>query len=127
MEIKLDVKTILEKEFNTGLRGYVQKDVDLFLDDVIVDYQTFKDRIKTLEEELETITNELSQAQETIKEKEKQLEEAKKRPQTQTMPNTSGTNYDILRRISNLEKHVFGDKLSDDKQVHETKTDDHSL
>src|SRR5699024_12820457 len=103
MEIKLDVKIILEKEFNTGLRGYIQKDVDLFLDDVIVDYQTFKDRIKTLEEELETVTKELAQAQETIKEKEKQLEEAKKRPQA--MPNTSGTNYDILRRISNLERH----------------------
>ncbi|HLR10599.1 MAG TPA: cell division regulator GpsB [Sporosarcina sp.] len=122
MEIKLDVKTILEKEFNTGLRGYIQKDVDLFLDDVIVDYQTFKDRIKTLEEELETVTKELAQAQETIKEKEKQLEEAKKRPQA--MPNTSGTNYDILRRISNLERHVFGDKLSDDKQFNDGKTDE---
>lgn len=117
MEIKLDVKTILEKEFNTGLRGYIQKDVDLFLDDVIVDYQAFKERIKTLEDELETITKELAQAQETIQEKDKQLEDAKKRPQA--MPNTNGTNYDILRRISNLERHVFGDKLSDDKQTNE--------
>ena len=31
MDIKLDSKTILEKEFKTGLRGYNQEEVDLFL------------------------------------------------------------------------------------------------
>lgn len=42
MDIKLDSKTILEKEFKTGLRGYNQEEVDLFLDDVIQDYETYK-------------------------------------------------------------------------------------
>ena len=29
MDTKLDTKTILEKEFKTGLRGYNQEEVDL--------------------------------------------------------------------------------------------------
>ena len=45
MDTKLDTKTILEKEFKTGMRGYNQEEVDLFLDDVIQDYQTFKKKI----------------------------------------------------------------------------------
>ncbi len=94
MDIKLDTKTILEKEFKTGLRGYNQEEVDLFLDAVIQDYQTFKEKISQLETENERMKAELSQA--------------KKRPVTN---NTGATNFDILKRISNLEKHVFGSKL----------------
>jgi cell division septum initiation protein DivIVA len=33
--------------------------------------------------------------------------------QTQQPQHTANTNFDILKRISNLEKHVFGDKLYD--------------
>ena len=94
MEYKLDTKTILEKEFKTGMRGYNQEEVDLFLDDIIQDYQSFKKKIEQLE-------NENIQMRE-------QLEEAKKRPVT---PNTTTTNFDILKRITNLENHVFGNKL----------------
>lgn len=97
MDIKLDTKTILEKEFKSVLRGYNQEEVDLFLDDVIQDYQTFTKKIEALE-------NELAQAK-------KQAETVTRRPAPPT--NTGGTNFDILKRISNLEKHVFGDKLSE--------------
>lgn len=97
MDIKLDTKTILEKEFKSGLRGYNQEEVDLFLDDVIQDYQTFTKKIEALE-------NELAQTK-------KQAETVTRRPVSTT--NTGGTNFDILKRISNLEKHVFGDKLSE--------------
>ncbi len=40
----------------------------------------------------------------------KQLEEASKKQPVQS--NT--TNFDILKRLSNLEKHVFGSKLYDE-------------
>lgn len=96
MEIKLDTKTILEKEFKSGLRGYNQEEVDLFLDDIIQDYQTFTKKIETLEKEIEQMQS--------------QVEKANRRPAT---ANTGSTNFDILKRISNLEKHVFGDKLSE--------------
>lgn len=96
MEIKLNTKTILEKEFKSGLRGYNQEEVDLFLDDVIQDYQTFTKKIETLEQELNQL--------------KKQAETVSRRP---APTNTGNTNFDILKRISNLEKHVFGDRLSD--------------
>lgn len=96
MDIKLDAKTILEKEFKTGLRGYKQEEVDLFLDQIIQDYQQFQEKLTALQNENEKIKKELTQA--------------KQRP---VSANTGSTNFDILKRISNLEKHVFGSKLSE--------------
>ncbi|MDW0115519.1 cell division regulator GpsB [Sporosarcina thermotolerans] len=96
MEIKLDTKTILEKEFKTGLRGYNQEDVDLFLDQVIQDYEAFKKTISELRMENERLKDELAAQA--------------KRP---AATNTNTTNFDLLKRISNLEKHVFGSKLYD--------------
>ncbi|MFS0576324.1 cell division regulator GpsB [Sporosarcina sp. 179-K 3D1 HS] len=96
MEIKLDSKTILEKDFKTGLRGYNQEEVDLFLDDVIQDYETYKKIVAELRLENERLKEELAAN--------------KKR----TAAGTGGTtNFDLLKRISNLEKHVFGSRLSE--------------
>lgn len=94
MDTKLDSKTILEKEFKTGIRGYNQEEVDLFLDDIIQDYQTFNKIITELKNENARIKEELSAAQ--------------KRP---AAGNVGTTNFDLLKRISNLEKHVFGSKM----------------
>ncbi len=96
MDIKLDTKTILEKEFKTGLRGYNQEEVDLFLDDVIHDYEAFKKTITELQSDNARI--------------QRELESAQKRP---TAGSAGTTNFDLLKRISNLEKHVFGSKLFD--------------
>lgn len=96
MDTKLDSKKILEKEFKVGLRGYQQEEVDLFLDDVIQDYEAFKKIIVELRTENARMKEELAEAQ--------------KRP---TAGSAGTTNFDILKRISNLEKHVFGSKLFD--------------
>ncbi len=91
-KIRLTAKEILEKDFKSGFRGYDQDEVDQFLDLVIKDYETFHQEIERLQ-------------QENLRLK-KQAEES---PKPQPAANT--TNYDILRRLSNLEKHVFGSKL----------------
>ncbi|MBT2754957.1 cell division regulator GpsB [Mesobacillus foraminis] len=96
-KIKLTAKDILEKEFKTAMRGYKPEDVDKYLDLVIKDYETFHQEIEDLQ-------------QENLRLK-KQLEEASRRPATQAAAGT--TNFDILKRLSNLEKHVFGNKLYD--------------
>ena len=94
-KVKLTAKDILEKEFKTGMRGYKPEDVDKFLDFVIKDYETFHQEIEELQQENMRL--------------KKQVEDASKRP---TAPQTAGTtNFDILKRLSNLEKHVFGSKL----------------
>ncbi len=94
---KLTAKDILEKEFKTGVRGYKQEEVDQFLDLVIKDYEVFHQEIESLQ-------------QENIKLK-KQLEEQPKRAVQPVQQTTGTTNFDILKRLSNLEKHVFGSKL----------------
>ncbi len=93
-KVKLTAKDILEKEFKTAMRGYKPEDVDKFLDLIIKDYETFHQEIEELQQENMRLR--------------KQVEEAAKRPTTQT---AGTTNFDILKRLSNLEKHVFGSKL----------------
>ena len=102
-KIKLTAKDILEKDFKTAMRGYKPEDVDQFLDLIIKDYEIFHQEIEDLR-------------QENIKLKK----QAESRPTRATQPAQSApnatpgtTNFDILKRLSNLEKHVFGSKLFD--------------
>ncbi|CAM3892407.1 cell division regulator GpsB [Mesobacillus zeae] len=95
-KVKLNAKDILEKEFKTAMRGYKPEDVDKFLDDIIKDYEAFHQEVDDLQQENLRLR--------------KQLEEASRRPSTQA---AGTTNFDILKRLSNLEKHVFGNKLYD--------------
>ena len=95
-KIQLTAKDILEKEFKTAMRGYKPEDVDKYLDLIIKDYEMMQQEIEELQ-------------QDNLRLK-KQLDEASRRPSTQA---AGTTNFDILKRLSNLEKHVFGDKLYD--------------
>ncbi|WP_409251133.1 cell division regulator GpsB [Bacillus sp. SCS-153A] len=96
-KVKLTAKDILEKEFKSGMRGYKQEDVDKFLDLIIKDYETFHQEIEDLQQENLRLR--------------KQVEESNRRAPAQQQTGT--TNFDILKRLSNLEKHVFGNKLYD--------------
>jgi len=100
-KVKLTAKEILEKDFKSGIKGYNKDEVDQFLDLVIKDYETFHQEIEALQ-------------QENLRLK-KQIEEGQRRGTANPAPSVSGgnTNYDILKRLSNLEKHVFGSKLFD--------------
>lgn len=109
---------IFQKEFKTKMRGYDPTEVDEFLDGVIKDYETLNREILSLREEnqrLNTKVNKLSKSQTAIS-----------RIQQDTAASTankmqgSSTNFDILKRISNLEKAVFGSKLTEDKKTDST-------
>ncbi|PLR80439.1 cell division regulator GpsB [Bacillus canaveralius] len=97
-KVKLTAKDILEKEFKSGMRGYKQEDVDKFLDLIIKDYETFHQEIEDLQQENLRLR--------------KQLDESTRR-QPAPAATAGTTNFDILKRLSNLEKHVFGSKLYD--------------
>ncbi|GAA0444501.1 cell division regulator GpsB [Lentibacillus halophilus] len=92
---QLTGKDILDKEFKTTMRGYNQEEVDAFLDTIIQDYEAFQQEIDKLRQENERI--------------QKQSEQTKNRA---AGPNRQ-VNYDILKRVSNLEKAVFGNKYAD--------------
>ena len=52
-KISLTPQDILEKDFKIDTRGYRLKEVDQFLDQIIGDYESFYDIIRTLEKEKE--------------------------------------------------------------------------
>ncbi|MCT4790752.1 MULTISPECIES: cell division regulator GpsB [Exiguobacterium] len=96
----LTADDIYKKEFKTGLRGYVIEDVDGYLDQVIKDYEGF-------EREIERLTRELAEAKSSSSSIGFKRDERRSEPEV-TAPPSNSSNYDMLRRISNLEKAVFG-------------------
>ena len=99
--LKLTAKDIYEKEFERTLRGFKPEEVDSFLDDVIADYQKMSEldsKVKTLEEENLRL--------------KKELDDVKLRSRSSSQSDQRNTasinNVDILKRLSNLEKQVFG-------------------
>ena len=99
MRMKLTAQQIVEKDFKKSMKGYNIDEVDTFLNIIIEDYEAFEQQLNLLKEENERLKQELTEAQ-------------NRRPTT-TQPIASNTNVDILRRLSNLEKHVFGSKLAE--------------
>lgn len=108
--VKYGPQDILNKQFKTKMHGYNQDEVDSFLDDIIKDYDAMLKEIDRLNYKNARFAN-------RIDELNKQLTVAKT-ASTQTPAvsgsSTAATNYDILKRLSNLERHVFGSKLESD-------------
>ena len=93
---------ILDKEFKIDTRGYRPQEVDKFLDIVIRDYDEFNSCIKELDENNKTLMEENMRLKQQIRNLTMKLE---------TLENNSnnGTNTaDVLRRLSNLEKIIYG-------------------
>ena len=102
-EYHLSGKDILEKDFKTSMRGYNQEEVDEYLDLIIQDYDRFQQEIERLQQENERLKK-MSSRESTQRQRQ---------TQTQTPTNNHQVNYDILKRVSNLEKAVFGNKYDD--------------
>lgn len=104
---RLSAKEILDKDFKSSVKGYNKDEVDQFLDLVIQDYETFENRIRDLEQS----SNGSSASTAPITSSRES-----RRDHTDDNESTAAgsTNYDILRRLSNLEKEVFGKKLYDE-------------
>lgn len=99
--IILTPQDILTKEFKVDTRGYRLKEVDKFLDIIIRDYEQFIDIIEKLELEKKELLEENLRLKTEFRNIKTDIEIAK---QTEK----EVTNLDILRRLSNLEKIVFG-------------------
>lgn len=98
-KLYLTPEEILEKEFKVDARGYRMQEVDKFLDMVIRDYTEFLRAIKKLEKDnLDLIEDN----------KKLQLEYRKLKDAMSVKGDDSASNVDVLRRLSNLEKIVYG-------------------
>lgn len=100
-------KDIFEQDFKVSMRGYDKKEVDVFLDDVIKDYENYLEQIEKLQMENRRLQQALDK---------KESEASNVRHSGTAMYNQkpiaqSATNFDILKRISRLEKEVFGRQI----------------
>ncbi|MFD1124519.1 cell division regulator GpsB [Lentilactobacillus raoultii] len=110
-------KDILQKEFRQKMRGYDPNDVDSFLDNIIKDYETFNKQFQELSDENERLKVQVDELNKQLAVAGNQQmpsagtgNSTVSRP-TASQPMSSATNMDILKRLSNLERRVFGSQL----------------
>ncbi|EEI60470.1 DivIVA domain protein [Enterococcus faecium TX1330] len=98
-------KDILQQEFKTKMRGYDPLEVDEFLDNIIKDYETYSKELLALQEENDRLSAKVAQLSKTQGAAQTRVQ------QTEVPKSAAVTNFDILKRLSNLEREVFGKKL----------------
>ena len=99
----LTPQEILDKEFKMDAKGYRPQEVDKFLDMVIRDYTEFINKINRLQQENKALEDDKATLISENRKLRSIIDSAK--------DGANGTNYnnvDLLRRISNLEKVVYG-------------------
>ena len=103
-EISLTPQEILDKDFKIDTRGYRPQEVDKYLDTIISDYTNFISMIKRSESEKKELIDENLRLKQELRDAKDKIEILK------STSNKEVTNVDMLRRISMLEKIVFGDR-----------------
>ena len=108
-KITLTPSDILEKEFKIDTRGYRLKEVDQFLDIVISDYEQFFEIINSLEKEKADLLAEIMNLKQELRNSKLSVEVA-----SNSASRGEVTNVDVIRRLSQLEKMVYGAKTSNE-------------
>ena len=98
----LTPQEILEKEFKIDARGYRPQEVDKYLDMVIRDYTEYSNIIRKLEKDIKDLTDDNIKLKQEIR----RLQEVA--TINSDTPSRSINNVDLLKRISQLEKVVYG-------------------
>ena len=101
--ILLTVKDILEKNFKIDTRGFRPQEVDKFLDIVIRDYEEWANIVNELEAEKNDLLNDNMRLKQEIRLLKTKLDVA-----STSETNVGSSNADVLRRLSNLEKIIYG-------------------
>ena len=102
-KIVLTPQDILDKEFKIDARGFRPQEVDKFLDLVINDYNEFITEIKELKKEISFLTDENNKLKNELRRIKANIEAAE-----ETAGGSQVSNIDLLRRLSQLEKVVYG-------------------
>ncbi len=102
-KIALTPQDILDKEFKIDARGYRPQEVDKFLDLVINDYSEFLAEIKKLKKEITAVNDENAKLKNELRRIKANIEAAEGSASSNNV-----SNVDLLRRLSQLEKVVYG-------------------
>lgn len=97
----LNPQDILDKEFKIDARGYRMQEVDKYLDMIIRDYTEFLRTIKQLEHDNANLLEDNKKLQAEYRKLKEAISASGENA-------TSSNNVDVLRRLSNLEKIVYG-------------------
>ena len=101
--VVLTSRDILEKEFKIDTRGYRPQEVDRFLDVIIKDYEEMHSIIHDLEKENKHLTEDNIALKQEIRKLKNKIEVLVENESSSNTPNA-----DLLRRISKLEKIIYG-------------------
>lgn len=107
-KIQLTPKKILNKEFKVDFKGYNSTEVDYFLDTVLADYESFAKMIEIANKELDDLENENKRLKAEIAKLSKDNSVAQE--SVQHLEEQLSPQVDILKRLSLLEKAVFGNR-----------------
>ncbi len=102
--VVLTSKDILEKDFKIDTRGYRPQEVDRFLDMIIKDYDEMTTIIRELEEDKKELLEDNIRLKKEVRNLRTKLDVISENDST----GASGANADLLRRLSNLEKIIYG-------------------
>lgn len=100
--VVLTSRDILEKDFKIDTRGYRPQEVDRFLDMIIKDYEEMDSIINDLEKENKQLTEDNISLKQEIRKLKSKIE------MLADSDNSVTSNADMLRRISKLEKIIYG-------------------
>ena len=103
-KITLSPSDIYEKEFDFEVRGYSPQKVDEYLDLVIKDYTEYNAIIKKQENEIKMLREDNSKLKQELRRLKSNIEAAEENDHLSRSVN----NVDLLKRISQLEKVVYG-------------------
>ncbi|MGN1323361.1 MAG: cell division regulator GpsB [Bacilli bacterium] len=103
-KLYLTPEEILDHEFKIDARGYRMQEVDKFLDMVIRDYTEFLRTIKKLEKD----NLDLIEDNKKLQAEYRKLKASIEASSNGNSGNGQMNNSDLLRRLSNLEKIVYG-------------------
>ena len=101
--VVLTSRDILEKEFKIDTRGYRPQEVDRFLDLIIKDYEEMHSIIHDLEKENKHLTEDNISLKQEIRKLKNKIEVL-----ADNEGSSNISNADVLRRISKLEKIIYG-------------------
>lgn len=103
-KIVLTPSEIYEKEFKVDARGYRPQEVDNYLDIIIRDYTEYNTIIRGQDKMISELTEENNKLKNEIR-KLRNILEAQESSNSRS---SNVNNIDLLRRISQLEKFVYG-------------------
>jgi len=98
----LTPQEILEKDFKVDARGYRMQEVDKYLDMIIRDYTEFLRTIKKLEQDNLNLIEDNKKLQAEYRAIRAHI------AASEDNQSGSSSNIDMLKRLSNLEKIVYG-------------------